>query len=129
MVKLSSNAEKERQRQNPKHLDLVPGLDAVRDHPESFVCIDQFDNGHRAHQEEQDAADLLHVVEQSVLEELGQTTVPLTDVVGRKQMEFIRKVGRHLMPTKDKQGPAHRACHQRRCGFVNVDVVLQGNEA
>ena len=121
--------EKERQHaDDPKHLDLVPGSDAVCDHPESFVCIDEFHNGHRLHQEEQNAADLLHVVKQSVLKELGQTTVPLIDVIGRKQMEFFREVGRHIMPTKDKQRPAHGACHQSRSGLVDVDVVFEGNE-
>ena len=109
---------------DPKHFDLVPGLDAVRDHPKTFVCIDEFNNGHRAHQEEQNAADLLHVVEQPVFEELGQTTVPLTDVIGRKQMEFFREVGWHLMPTKDKQRPANRSCHQSRSGLVDVNVVF-----
>ena len=116
VVKLSSNAEKkERQHaDDPEHFDLVPGLDSVRDHPKPLVRIDQLNDGHRAHQEEQNAADLLHVVEQPVFEELGQTAVPLTAMIGREQMEFLREVSGHLMPTQDKQRPANRACHQRR---------------
>ena len=63
-----------------------------------------------------------------MLKELGQSSVPLSDVVGRKQMEFLRKVGWRLVPTQDKQRPAHGAGHQRRCGFVDVHIVLKRNE-
>ena len=68
------------------------------------------------------------VVQQSMLEELGQTAVTVAHVIGRKQVEFLRQVSRHLMKTQHKKGPTHRSRHQRGSRFVNVDVVFEGNE-
>ena len=90
--------------------------------------IDQFHDGHGPHQEEQDAADLFHVMEQPVFKELRQTPVAPCAVIGRKQVVFLGKVRGYVVPSEHEQGPTHGACHQGRGRLVNVNVVLQGDE-
>ena len=86
--------------------------------------IDELHNGHGSHQEEEDAADFFHVVQQAMFKEHGQTSVAIPHVICREQMVFLRQMRGDLVPTQHKQRPAHRASHQRRGCFVNVDVVL-----
>ena len=90
--------------------------------------IDQFHDGHGPHEKEQDAADFLHVVEQSVFKELRQTPMSPGAMVSRKQVVFLGKVRGHVVPSEHEQGPTHGACHQGRGRLVNVNVVLQGDE-
>ena len=92
VVKLSSRAEKKNVKTHTIHsIHLVPRLNAVGDDPESLVGIDKLHNGHGSHQEEEDAADFFHVVQQAMFKEHGQTPVTVPHAFGRKQMVFSAK--------------------------------------
>ena len=90
--------------------------------------VDQLHNGHRTHQEEQDGADFLHVVQQTVLKKRRETRVTRPMSFSHESLELARQVRRNVMCAKHENGPAQRACHQGRARFVDVNVVLKCDE-
>jgi hypothetical protein len=79
------------------------GTDALGDDLKTVVRIDHFDDGHGAHQEEDDL--------RRCHQRFAQFVTDLVVVAGRHGVD----------------GPQHAGAEQRRCGFVDLERVFQGD--
>ena len=100
--------EKRQDADNPEHFDLVRRSNSVCDHAESFVGIHEFHNGHGSHEEKQDGADFLHVMQQPVFEEHRQSSMAFS----AKRTVGLHQVGGNVVGAQDKQRPTQGSCHQ-----------------
>ena len=103
----------------PEQFTLAGGLECIAHEVEAAVGVDNLDNGHGTHQEEEDFAGVAHVFEQEFVDEVGQRRV-LVDAFGQKGGKFLGMEG------SDKgagvghvEGPADGAHDEGRCCLVD----------
>ena len=90
--------------------------------------VHQLHDGHRAHQEEQDGTDFLHVVQQAMLKKRRKSRMTCPMPLRHERLKLAGQVGRHVVRAEHENGPAQRASHQGRARFVDVNVVLKCDE-
>ena len=110
--------EESNQTHHPEQRDAFVGADAVSDDLETFMGIDQFDDGHGAHEEEQDLGDLTQVMAQLFSHVM---------VIARGARGGGSDQRQNAVRAEYQQGPANDGSQDGRRGFIDFQGVFEGD--
>ena len=128
---VQNRRQKERENPNdPKQRHLALGPYVTGDQRETFMGIDQFHNGHRTDEEKQNPCRLGKQiaklpVDQKMKLRIESTFDLCTPVHG---IPFLEGLARDERPIVHRiKGPAKHSGEDSRGGFVDVDLMFQGD--